>query len=174
MNKNIDYIKDLILAIPDFPKPGIMFRDITPIFKNPQAIEDLVEHMVNMLKDVDIDVIVAAESRGFLFGLPLAMKLKKPFVLVRKPNKLPREVYKQSFDLEYGTSVVELQVDDLSPGQKVLIVDDLLATGGTVEAIEKLIEKAQALPVASIFVIELTNLKGASKLKSKVYSVFNY
>ncbi len=174
MTKNIDYIKDLILAIPDFPKPGIMFRDITPIFKNPQAIEDLVDRMCEIVKDLNIDVIVAAESRGFLFGLPMAMKLKKPFVLVRKPNKLPREVYKQSFDLEYGTSVVEIQVDDLTPGQNVLIVDDLLATGGTVEAIEKLIEKSHATPVASIFVIQLANLKGSTKLKSKVYSVFNY
>ncbi len=174
MKKDINYIKDLIIAVPDFPKPGIIFRDITPIFKNPEALSDLIDAMYEIAKDLNIDVVVAAESRGFLFGLPLAMKLKKPFVLVRKPNKLPREVYKQTFDLEYGTSTVEIQVDDLSPGQNVLIVDDLLATGGTVEAIEKLVMKSQANPVASMFVIKLSSLNGSDKLKSKVYSVFEY
>ena len=130
--------------------------------------------MCELVKDLNIDVIVAAESRGFLFGLPMAMKMNKPFVLVRKPNKLPREVYKQTFDLEYGTSTVELQIDDIKPNQNVLIVDDLLATGGTVQAIEKLIKKSNGNPVASIFVIQLEKLNGKQKLESKVYSVFDY
>lgn len=172
--KNIDYIRDLIIEVKDFPKKGVIFRDITPIFQNPNAFEDLIENMYEQINDLKIDVVVGAESRGFLFGLPLAMKLKKPFVLVRKPNKLPREVYRQTFDLEYGTSTVELQIDDIKPNANVLIVDDLLATGGTVAAIEKLIEKAQAHPIASIFVIKLSNLNGTKKIKSKVYSVFDY
>ena len=174
MKKDINYIKELILAINDFPKPGIIFRDITPIFQNPEALKDLIDQMCELVKDLNIDVIVAAESRGFLFGLPMAMKMNKPFVLVRKPNKLPREVYKQTFDLEYGTSTVELQIDDIKPNQNVLIVDDLLATGGTVQAIEKLIKKSNGNPVASIFVIQLEKLNGKQKLESKVYSVFDY
>lgn len=174
MKKDISYIKDLIIAVNDFPKKGIVFRDITPIFQDPNAVRDLIDAMSELVKNLNIDVIVAAESRGFLFGLPLAMKLNKPFVLVRKPNKLPREVYKQTFDLEYGTSTVELQIGDIKPNQNVLIVDDLLATGGTVEAIEKLIQKSNANPVASIFVIELEKLLGKQKLNSKVYSVFKY
>lgn len=172
--KNIDYIKDLIIKVDNFPKPGIIFRDITPIFREPSAINDLVARMIELLKDIKIDVIVAAESRGFLFGLPLSIAMNKPFVLVRKPNKLPRAVYRQTFDLEYGNSTVELQVGDIKEGQNVLIVDDLLATGGTVEAIEKLILKSKANAVASMFVIKLTNLNGKNKIKSKVFSVFEY
>lgn len=174
MEKNIDYIKDLIIPVTDFPKKGIIFRDITPIFQNPDAVKDLIDRMSFLVKDLNIDVIVAAESRGFLFGLPIAMQLKKPFVLVRKPNKLPRDVYKQSFDLEYGSTTVELQIGDIKQGQNVLIVDDLLATGGTVQAIEKLIEKSGGNPIASIFVIKLKDLNGENKLKSKVFSVFDY
>lgn len=174
MSKNLDYIKKAIIDVPDFPKKGITFKDITPIFKTPEMIIDIIDAMNDLIKDIEIDVIVGAESRGFLFGLPLAMKMKKPFVLIRKPNKLPREVYSERFDLEYGSSNVELQKQDILPGQRVLVVDDLLATGGTVNAIERLIFKASAIPVVSIYMIELEFLKGKSNLKSEVFSIFKY
>jgi len=174
MSKNLSYIKDEILAIKDFPKKGIIFRDITPLFKNPSYIKAIIEQMKELVSDLDIDVVIGAESRGFLFGVPLALSLDKPFVLVRKPNKLPRETYSQEFKLEYGASRVEIQIDDLKPKQKVLIVDDLLATGGTVRAIEKLVSKVGAVTIGCLFLIELEKLNGKLNLNSESFSIFKY
>ncbi|MCV3743692.1 adenine phosphoribosyltransferase [Ureaplasma sp. ES3154-GEN] len=172
--EKIEYVKSLIKDVPDFPKQGIIFKDITPIFMQPKAMKDVVDMFADYAKDLNVDVIVGAESRGFLFGLPLALKMDKPFVLVRKPNKLPREHFSVDYDLEYGSSSVQMHKDAIQPGQRVLIVDDLLATGGTVEAIEKLVGLAGGQVVGSLYLIELTFLEGFKKLSAPVFSLIKY
>ena len=167
-------IENLIVAINDYPKQGVVFRDITPLFQHPQAIESIIDDLAEFAKTLNIDAIAGAESRGFLFGVPLSLKLNKPFILIRKPNKLPREVYRESYDLEYGSSTVEMHKDAIQPGQRVLIIDDLLATGGTVGAIEKLIKKAGGTVAGSAFLIELEALNGRQKLEGQVYSILKY
>lgn len=171
---NKQHIESLIVDIVDYPKKGIVFKDITPIFLHPNAVNDIVSDMANFANELNVDVIIGAESRGFLFGVPVSLKLNKPFVLVRKPNKLPRDTYYQSYDLEYGSSTLEMHKDAIKPGQRVLIIDDLLATGGTVGAIEKLVHQAGGEVVGSTFLIELKDLHGRDKLEGKVYSLLQY
>lgn len=167
-------IKEYIIDIPDYPKKGIIFRDITPLFANYEVLSSIIDEFAEFAKLLNIDVIVGAESRGFLFGVPLSLKLKKPFVLVRKPNKLPRETYSVSYDLEYGSSSIEIHKGDIKPGQRVLIIDDLLATGGTVEAIEKLIKMSDGIVAGSAYLIELVDLKGRDKLTGSIFSILKY
>ena len=134
-------VADYIKTIPDFPKPGILFRDVTSVLDNADGFQLSIDEMANLLKDVDYDVIAGVESRGFLFGAPIAYKDHKPFALIRKKGKLPRDTVEESYDLEYGSATIELHKDAIKPGDKVVIVDDLIATGGTVEAIISLVEE---------------------------------
>lgn len=174
MEKKLQKVKNAIIDVHDFPIKGIVFKDITPIFKEPELVNTIIDAFIENIDMSKIDVIAGAESRGFLFGVPLALKTNKPFVLIRKQNKLPRKVYTEEYDLEYGKASFQLQVDDIKQNQNVLIVDDLLATGGTVQAIEKLIRKAGANPINSVYVIELEFLKGRERLTSKPFSLFKY
>ncbi len=171
---NIEHIKEYIKLIKDFPKKGINFRDITPIFQKPDIVNEIIDLFCDVLKNLDFDYIAGIESRGFLFGLPLSLKMNKPFVLIRKPNKLPNETYKQEISLEYGNSTIELQKEDIKPNSRVVIIDDLLATGGTVSGAEKLIEQAKSTAIMSLFLIEISSLNGAKNLKSKVFSILKY
>ncbi len=171
---SVDKIKEYIIDIPDYPKKGVIFRDITPLFSNYEIINSIIDEFAEFAKLLNIDVIVGAESRGFLFGVPLSLKIKKPFVLVRKPNKLPRETYSVSYNLEYGSSSIEIHKGDIKPGQRVLIIDDLLATGGTVEAIEKLVKMSDGVVAGSAYLIELESLKGRDKLSGSVFSILKY
>ncbi len=172
--KNLEYLKNLIESVPNFPKPGINFLDITPLFLNPVELEKVIDNMAEFANENHIDVIVGAESRGFLFAAPLAIKTKLPFVLARKPNKLPRETLKASYTLEYGSSTIEILKDDLKPGQRVLIIDDLLATGGTVGAIANIVNQAGATVAGYAFLIELDFLEGRDTLTAPAYSVLHY
>ncbi len=153
-----------MVSIPDFPEPGIIFRDVTSILQDPEGLRLAIDSLLSMLKDVDFDVVVGAESRGFIFGTPVAYEKNKAFVLARKPGKLPRETVSMEYELEYGTGTVELHKDSIRPGQKVVIIDDLIATGGTVEAIAKLVEKLGGEIVKICFVMELAGLEGRKKL----------
>ncbi len=155
----------LVRTIPDFPKEGIMFRDITTILKDPDGLSESIRQLREAVKDLEYDVIVGPESRGFIFGVPIAVEEHKGFVPVRKPGKLPAAVYSQEYDLEYGTSTLELHKDALQPGQRVLVTDDLLATGGTAEAIAKLVEQAGAKVVGFAFLVERVDLGGSDKIK---------
>lgn len=168
-------VADYIKTIPDFPKPGILFRDVTSVLDNADGFQLSIDEMANLLKDVDYDVIAGVESRGFLFGAPIAYKDHKPFALIRKKGKLPRDTVEESYDLEYGSATIELHKDAIKPGDKVVIVDDLIATGGTVGAAAKLIERLGGEVVKMIFLIELTDLKGRKNLKGyAVDSVVQY
>ncbi len=158
-------LEDYVITIPDFPQPGIMFRDITGILQDPDGFRLAINQMAAMLKDVDFDVIVGAESRGFIFGAALAYKLHKAFVPARKKGKLPRKTVSVEYALEYGTSVIELHEDAVKPGQKVVIVDDLIATGGTVKAITQLVEMLGGEVVKLCFVLELAGLNGRKVLE---------
>ena len=133
-------LEDYVVSIPDFPEPGIIFRDVTAILQDADGLQLSIDELLKMVKGVDFDVIVGAESRGFIFGMPVAYELHKPFILARKPGKLPRETVSAEYELEYGTGVIEMHKDAIRPGQKVVIIDDLIATGGTVEAIARLVE----------------------------------
>ena len=128
-------LEDYVISIPDFPSPGIIFRDVTSILQDGEGLHLAIDQLLEMVKDVDFDVIVGAESRGFIFGMPVAYELYKPFILARKPGKLPRETVSMDYALEYGTGTIEMHADSIKPGQKVVIIDDLIATGGTTEAI---------------------------------------
>ena len=158
-------VEDYVVTIPDFPEPGIMFRDITGILQDAKGFKMAVDQLIERVKDQDFDVIVGAESRGFIFGAAMAYKLKKAFVPARKKGKLPRETVSQEYDLEYGKAVIELHKDAIRPGQKVVIVDDLIATGGTVGAICKLVERLGGEVAKICFVMELAGLKGREALK---------
>lgn len=157
-------LEDYVVSIPDFPEPGIIFRDVTSILQDPDGLHMAVEGLIDMVKDIDFDVVVGAESRGFIFGTPVAYELHKAFVLARKPGKLPRETVSREYALEYGTGTIEMHKDAIRPGQKVVIVDDLIATGGTVEAIAKLVEELGGQVVKICFVMELAGLEGRKKL----------
>lgn len=170
---SIENIKNMIVDVADFPKKGVVFKDITPILDDPKAFHSLFEHFKNTI-DFKVDKVVAIESRGFLLGGPLAMLLEAGLVLVRKPGKLPRETVKQSYDLEYGQDSLEIQKDDLKAGDRVLIVDDVLATGGTAHAAENLCGQLGAEVVGHRFLIELGFLAGAEKLKAPSRSLINY
>jgi adenine phosphoribosyltransferase len=157
-------LKDYIRDIPDFPKPGILFRDITPLLSEPRAFQAAIDALVEQYRDAPIDVIVAAEARGFIFAAPLALELGIAFVPIRKPGKLPFDTHSFHYELEYGVDTLEIHVDGVSPGQRVLIVDDLLATGGTVGACCKLLQQTGAEIVGCAFVIELAGLGGAEAI----------
>jgi adenine phosphoribosyltransferase len=157
--------KELIRIVPDFPKQGISFKDITTLLKDPEGYKAAIDELVAICKDLNADVIVGPEARGFLTGAPLAYALGKGFVLIRKPGKLPSETEKIEYALEYGTDQLEIHKDAIKPGQKVILVDDLLATGGTALATTQLVEKLGAEVVGLVFLIELTGLNGREKLK---------
>lgn len=157
--------KDYVRSIPDFPEPGIIFRDITSVLQDADGLKAAIDEMQDLIKDVDVDVIVGLESRGFIFGMPIAYNLHKPFVPIRKKGKLPCETIERSYDLEYGQATIEIHKDAIRPGQKVVIVDDLIATGGTVEAATKLVEELGGTVVKIVFLMELAGLNGREKLK---------
>lgn len=168
-------LKDYIISIPDFPTPGVMFRDVTSILDDPEGFQLSVEELTRLLDGVEYDVIAGVESRGFIFGAPLAYRQGKAFVPVRKKGKLPRETVERTYDLEYGTATIEIHKDAVKPGQKVVIIDDLLATGGTIEAAAKLVEQLGGEVVKMIFLIELTDLKARERLAGyDVASVVQY
>lgn len=168
-------VKSLVRDVYDFPKEGIVFKDITTILKDPEGLQESVNQMQEMIKDVEFDLVVGPESRGFIFGVPIAYNLKKGFVPVRKEGKLPYKTVSRSYDLEYGTSTIEMHIDAIKPGDRVVVVDDLLATGGTSEAIAKLIEDMGGIVVKMIFLIELSFLPGKEKLKNyPVESLIKY
>ena len=158
-------VEDYVRTIPDFPEKGIMFRDITTVLKDPDGFKLAIDQMVDMVKDLDFDVVAGTESRGFIFGTPIAYLLHKPFVLVRKKGKLPAETVEQDYDLEYGKATVEMHKDAILPGQKVILVDDLVATGGTIEAAAQLVEKLGGEVVKMLFLMELAGLNGRERLK---------
>jgi len=164
-----------IRSVPDFPVEGILFYDITTMLKNPEAFRESVDQLVNYYQETEIDVVVGVESRGFIFGAPLAYKLGVGFVPVRKPGKLPAEKLAESYELEYGTNTLEIHKDAIQQGQKVLVVDDLLATSGTAKATCNLVEKLGGQVVGVAFVIELNFLKGREQLKGyDVFSLLSY
>ncbi len=168
-------IEDYVRTIPDFPEPGIMFRDITTVLSDADGLKLAIDEMAKKLEGLDFDVIAGAESRGFIFGAALAYNLHKPFILIRKKGKLPGETIAQTYDLEYGTATIEIHKDAIKPGEKVVIVDDLIATGGTVEAAAILIEKLGGEVVSMLFLMELAGLCGREKLsKYNVESVICY
>ena len=158
-------LKELIRSIPDFPEEGILFYDITTMLKDADGLQEALHQMQESVKDLEYDIILGPESRGFIFGVPLAFAEKKGFIPVRKPGKLPAAVYSEEYALEYGTSKLEIHQDALKPGMKVLIVDDLLATGGTAAAIARMVEKAGAEVAGFVFLIELSALNGREALK---------
>jgi len=170
---NLD-IKDSIRSIFDFPKPGILFRDITTLLKDPAAFSFVIDGLTERLNKKGIDTIVAIEARGFIIGSPLAYNLKASFVPVRKKGKLPGSTVSAKYDLEYGSEIVEIHKDAIQPGQKVVIIDDLLATGGTARAVSELVEKLGGRIVELDFIIELEPLKGREKLNYNVYSMISY
>ena len=161
-------LKSLIRDIPDFPKPGIVFRDITTLLQNTEGLREVVDRMAENCASYNPECVVGMESRGFIFGVPLAYKLAAGFIPARKPGKLPSAVYSAEYDLEYGTDRLEIHQDALSPGKRVLIVDDLIATGGTARATADLVKQTGAELVAFCFVVELLGLKGREKLPPDV------
>ena len=169
-------LKDYVRTIPDYPKKGIMFRDVTSVLQDADGLQLAIDGMMEKLGDpADIDVIVGTESRGFIFGMPIAYNLHKPFVLVRKKGKLPCETISREYDLEYGTATIEMHKDSIKPGQRVAIVDDLIATGGTIEAAIKMVEELGGKVVKVVFLMELAGLNGREKLAGyDVQSVICY
>ena len=157
-------LEEYVITIPDFPEPGIMFRDITSVIQDPDGLKLAVDGLTGLLKDTDFDLVVGPESRGFIFGVPVAYLTGKGFVPVRKKGKLPRATVSQKYDLEYGQAEIEIHTDAVKPGQRVVIVDDLMATGGSAQAAAKLVEKLGGQVVRMIFVMELAGLKGREKL----------
>ena len=168
-------IEDYVISIPDFPEPGIIFRDITGILRDADGLKLSIDKIQEMLEGVEFDAVLGLESRGFIFGMPIAYNLHKAFIPVRKKGKLPRETVSAKYDLEYGTAEIEIHKEDLRPGMKVVIIDDLMATGGTVEAAVKLAESLGAEVVKIAFVMELAGLKGRERLAGyDVESVITY
>ncbi|BBA51928.1 adenine phosphoribosyltransferase [Fusobacterium varium] len=158
-------LKNYVATVLDFPKKGIVFRDITPLMNSGEAYKEATDQIVKFAKEHNIDVVVGPEARGFIFGCPVSYALGIGFVPVRKPGKLPREVIEYSYELEYGSNVLCMHKDSIKPGQRVLIIDDLLATGGTIEAVIKLVESLGGIVAGLAFLIELEELKGMEKLK---------
>jgi len=168
-------LKDYIRTVPDFPIEGIQFRDVTPMIQDPDGLKLAIDGFLSHLEDVDFDLIVGPESRGFIFGVPVAYAAHAGFVPARKPGKLPYKTVAVSYDLEYGTNRVEIHEDAIKPGQKVVVIDDLLATGGTLQAVCKLIEKLGGEVVKVLFLIELDDLEGRKKLEGyHVDSLMHY
>ena len=166
-------LKKYIRSIQDYPKKGILFRDITTLIKNKDAYRDCIDQMSKMLSKVNYDKIAAIESRGFIFASPLSYNLSKPYVLLRKKNKLPAERYSVDFELEYGKATLEIHKDSIKPKEKVLIIDDLIATGGTAEAGAKLVEKSGGIVSGFIFVMNLFDLGGKKLMENKGYKTFS-
>lgn len=166
-------IKSKIRTIENYPIDGVMFRDITTLFKDPDGLREAMDMFVERYKDMKIDKIVAIESRGFLIGAPLAYLLNIGLVLIRKPGKLPSKTYKQDYTLEYGVDQIEIHSDALEEGERVLIVDDLIATGGTVEAAVRLVEKMKAEVIECCFIIDLPDIGGRGKLEAMGQSIFS-
>ncbi len=164
-------LKKYIRDIPDFPEPGILFRDITPLLRNPQAFNYAIDRLVDRFSQHSFDTVVAVESRGFLFGAPLASRMGKSLVPVRKPGKLPATTNSAQYSLEYGSNVLEIHVDDIQPGEKVVVLDDLLATGGTLQAAVQLVEESAGVVTGIGLVIELMGLGGQERLKG--YDIFS-
>lgn len=158
-------LEDYVTSIPDFPEPGIIFRDVTTILQDKDSLALAIDGLRSKLKNVDYDVVIGPESRGFIFGVPIAYVEHKSFVPVRKKGKLPREVISADYELEYGTATIEMHKDAIAPGQKVVIIDDLIATGGTIEAIIHMIEELGGQVVKICFIMELAGLNGREKLK---------
>ena len=168
-------LEDYVISIPDFPSPGIIFRDVTSILQDKDGLHLAIDELLAMLKDVDFDVIVGAESRGFIFGMPIAYLLNKPFVPIRKAGKLPCETVSKTYDLEYGTATIEIHKDAITPGMKVVLLDDLIATGGTIKAAAELVEELGGEVVECLFLMELVDLGGRKSLEGyKVDSVVKY
>lgn len=168
-------LEEYVRSIPDFPEEGIIFRDITSVLQDKDGLRLAIDDMQETLKGVDFDVVIGPESRGFIFGVPIAYNLNKAFVPVRKKGKLPCETVEMEYELEYGSAVIEIHKDAIKPGQKVVIIDDLIATGGTIEAITKLIKQLGGEVVKIVFLMELEGLKGREKLTGyDVESVISY
>lgn len=168
-------VEDYVRTIPDFPEPGIMFRDITSVLQDPDGLKLSIDEMIKLLDGIDFDVVAGAESRGFIFGVPVAYALGKGFVPIRKAGKLPCETVSAEYELEYGKACIEIHKDAIKPGQKVVIIDDLIATGGTIQAAAKLIEQLGGEVVKIVFLMELAGLKGREKLAGyDVASVISY
>ena len=177
MIDELNYVRSTVRQVPDFPKPGILFLDITTATKDAKAMNLMIEFLYEKFKDEKIDYVAGIESRGFIFGAPLACKLGAGFVPIRKPNKLPADTIKESYSLEYGTDTIEMHADAVKAGDRVLVIDDLLATGGTAVAACNLVKKVGAEVVAAAFIIELDPLKGREKIENngvKVVSMLNY
>ncbi len=166
-------LKDHIRSIPDYPKKGILFRDITTLIKNEEGFAETINQIIERSKKYKIDKIAAIESRGFVFASAVSYILKKPFIMLRKKNKLPAEVHSVDFELEYGTATIEVHKDSILKDESVLIIDDLIATGGTAEAAAKLVEMCEAKVAAFVFVINLFDLGGSDNLVNKNYKVEN-
>lgn len=167
--------KNLIRTIPDFPNKGILFRDITTVLKDPEGLHNSINEMSEKLKHIDFDIVIGPESRGFIFGVPIAYNMKKSFVPARKAGKLPHETISKTYELEYGSATIEIHKDAIKKGQKVVIADDLLATGGTCKAICQLIEEVGAELVGMVFFIEIEHLNGREALKGyPVHSIVKY
>lgn len=168
-------LEEYVRSIPDFPEKGIIFRDVTSVLQDPEGLSLAIDSMKELVGNTEFDLIAGTESRGFIFGVPIAYSLHKAFIPVRKKGKLPRETVSASYDLEYGSAEIEMHRDSVKPGQKVIIVDDLIATGGTVEATVNMIESLGGEVVKIIFLMELAGLKGREKLKGyDVESVICY
>ena len=168
-------LEEYVRSIPDFPEPGIIFRDVTSVLQDADGLALAIDEMQACLDGIDVDVIAGTVSRGFIFGMPIAYNLHKPFVLIRKKGKLPCETISRTYDLEYGTATIEMHKDSIKPGQKVALIDDLIATGGTIEAAAKMIEDLGGEVVKIVFLMELAGLKGREKLKNyDVSSVICY
>ena len=168
-------VEDYVRSIPDFPEEGIIFRDVTSVLQDADGLHLAIDGIMEMLEGVEFDVVVGPESRGFIFGVPVAYNLHKAFVPVRKKGKLPCETISMEYDLEYGSAVIEMHKDSIQPGQKVVIIDDLMATGGTIEAIIKLVESLGGEVVKICFLMELKGLNGRAKLEGyNMGSVIEY
>lgn len=164
MGENKKKLEEYVRSIPDFPEEGIIFRDVTSVLQDADGLQLAIDTMQDKIADLEYDVVAGAESRGFIFGTPIAYNKKKPFVLIRKEGKLPCETISQEYELEYGKAVIEIHKDAIKPGQKVLIVDDLIATGGTTKAMINLIESLGGEVVGIVVMMELAGLKGREKL----------
>ena len=159
-------LEEYVRSIPDFPEEGIIFRDVTSVLEDADGLHLAIDTMQEKIADLEYDVVVGPESRGFIFGTPIAYNNRKPFVLIRKKGKLPCETVEMTYDLEYGQATIEMHKDSIKPGQKVLIVDDLIATGGTTEAMIKLVEELGGEVVGVVVLIELAGLKGREKIQN--------
>ncbi|MCQ2524527.1 MAG: adenine phosphoribosyltransferase [Lachnospiraceae bacterium] len=168
-------LEEYVRSIPDFPEEGIIFRDVTSVLQDADGLHLAIDTMNDLIKDADFDVVVGPESRGFIFGTPIAYINKKPFVLIRKKGKLPCETVSKDYALEYGTATIEMHKDSIKPGQKVMIVDDLIATGGTTEAMIELVESLGGKVVGVVVLMELAGLNGREKLHGvPLYSAITY